>query len=200
MIGQLRGTLERLGTDQVLLDVGGVGYQVRIPLSTYYELEQVGLGETARLLIHTHVRAEALELFGFRTENELVLFERLITISGIGPRLAQVVLSGMAPEEVLQALANGEVARLVRIPGIGKKTAERMVLELRDSAQELVRAAGAEVAVEIDDVAGDTVAALVNLGYRAKEAQKTVDDVRQDHADAPFQELLRLALKKLARV
>jgi holliday junction DNA helicase RuvA len=201
MIGWLRGALRRITPERVVLDVGGVGYVVRVPLSTYYELERIGEGGTAELLIHTHVREDALELFGFVAEVEKTLFERLIGVSGIGPRLAQVILSGMAPGDVLQALAAGDVARLVRIPGVGKKTAERMVVELRDAAAELARASpatAAAAAAPSEDV--DLVLALVNLGYRPADAERAVEAARREHPEAPFRELLRLSLRRLSRV
>ncbi|HVS14991.1 MAG TPA: Holliday junction branch migration protein RuvA [Thermoanaerobaculia bacterium] len=201
MIGWLRGALRRITPERVVLDVDGVGYLLRVPLSTYYELERIGEGGTAELLIHTHVREDALELFGFLSDAEKALFERLIGVSGIGPRLAQVILSGMAPADVLQALAAGDVARLVRIPGVGKKTAERMVVELRDAAAELARAApsgSAAPAVPSED--SDLVQALVNLGYRPADAERAVGAVRREHAEAPFRELLRMSLRRLSRV
>ena len=131
MIGWLSGKVVQAIPDRLILDVGGVGYQVAIPLSTYYEIQKADVGAAIRLYIHTHVREDALALYGFWSEREKELFERLIAVSGIGPRLAQVVLSGMAPDELIAALAAGDVAKLVRIPGVGKKTAERMVVELR---------------------------------------------------------------------
>jgi Holliday junction DNA helicase RuvA len=202
VIGWLRGHLRSVAPGRVLLDVGGVGYAVRTSLSTYYELERLGLGAQAELRIHTHVREDALELFGFASEEEQALFERLIGVSGIGPRLAQGILSGMAPREVLSALAAGDVARLVRIPGVGKKTAERMVLELREAAQHLVATlpAGEPAAPLPRSDDDDLVQALVNLGYRPPEAEKAVHAVRQERPDAPFQELLRAALRRLAKV
>jgi Holliday junction DNA helicase RuvA len=202
VIGWLRGHLRAVGPGRALLDVGGVGYAVRTSLTTYYELERLGLGATAELRIHTHVREDALELFGFASEEELLLFEKLIGVSGIGPRLAQSILSGMAPREVLSALGAADVARLVRIPGVGKKTAERMVLELREAAQHLLATlgAGAPTAPAVRSDEDDLVQALVNLGYRAAEAEKAVQAARQDRPDAPFQELLRAALRRLSKV
>ena len=202
MIGWLRGQLRAVTPGRVLLDVGGVGYTVRTSLSTYYELERLGLGAVAELRIHTHVREDALELFGFASEEEQALFEKLIGVSGIGPRLAQSILSGMAPREVLAALAKGDVARLVRIPGVGKKTAERMVLELREAAQQLQASlpAGERAAPLPRSEDDDLVQALLNLGYRSAEAEKAVQAVRQDKPDAPFQELLRAALRRLAKM
>jgi len=201
MIGWLSGKVVQAVPDRLILDVGGVGYQVAIPLSTYYEIEKTEAGATIRLFIHTHVREDALALFGFWSEREKELFERLIAVSGIGPRLAQVVLSGMAPDELIAALAAGDVARLVRIPGVGKKTAERMVVELRDKLQALAaqlpatRAEGAGGAS--DD---DLVAALVNLGYKPSLAEGAVGAARKEAPGAAFHELLRLALRRLSRV
>lgn len=200
MIGWLRGALRRITPERILLDVAGVGYSVRVPLSTYYELERLGEGGTAELLVHTHVRDDAIELFGFSTEAEKTLFERLIAVSGIGPRLAQVILSGMAPADALQALAAGDVAKLTRIPGVGKKTAERMVVELRDVAAELARAQPAAASATPASEDQDLVQALVNLGYRPGDAERAVEAVRRESPDAPFRELLRLSLRRLSRM
>ncbi|MEM1244771.1 MAG: Holliday junction branch migration protein RuvA [Acidobacteriota bacterium] len=207
MIAHLHGRVLEFETDRLVLDVGGVGYEVRIPLSTYYALAPSrpdGLPEgDVALKIHTHVREDALELFGFFTAEEKALFERLIAVSGIGPKLAQVVLSGMAPLEVLQALAGGDVATLTRIPGIGKKTAERMVVELRDKAGEMVEEAGAERPTEGGTPAGsqtDLVLALVNLGYRQNIAERAVQKVAKELGEgASFQDLLKRALQSLSR-
>ena len=201
MIGWLSGKVVQAVPDRLILDVGGVGYQVAIPLSTYYELQKADAGATIRLFIHTHVREDALALYGFWTERERELFERLIAVSGIGPRLAQVVLSGMAPDELIAALAAGDVARLVRIPGVGKKTAERMVVELRDKLQALAAqlpAARATAASGGSD--NDLVAALVNLGYKPSLAEGAVGAARKEAPEAAFHELLRLALRRLSRV
>jgi Holliday junction DNA helicase RuvA len=201
MIGWLSGKVVQAVPDRLILDVGGVGYQVAIPLSTYYELQKADAGATIRLFIHTHVREDALALYGFWTERERELFERLIAVSGIGPRLAQVVLSGMAPDELIAALAAGDVARLVRIPGVGKKTAERMVVELRDKLQALAAqlpAARATAASGGSD--NDLVAALVNLGYKPALAEGAVGAARKEAPEAAFHELLRLALRRLSRV
>jgi Holliday junction DNA helicase RuvA len=202
VIGWLRGHLRAVTPGRVLLDVGGVGYSVRTSLTTYYELERLGLGAAAELRIHTNVREDAIELFGFASEDEQALFEKLIGVSGIGPRLAQSILSGMAPREVLAALAASDIARLVRIPGVGKKTAERMALELRESAQQLLATLGADprAAPPPRSDEDDMVQALVNLGYRAPEAEKAVQAAKQDKPDAPFQDLLRAALRRLAKV
>lgn len=198
MIGYLQGTLLRSTPDTVLIDVGGVGYAVRVPLSTYYELERAGQGARVALHVHTHVREDDLALYGFWTERELELFEKLIAVSGIGPRLAQVVLSGMASDDLLAALAAGDVARLTTIPGVGKKTAERMVVELRDRVRALAEKLPAERRPSTTE--DDLVAALVNLGYKEVSAERAVAQVRSDNPGAAFHELLRMALKRLSRI
>lgn len=195
MIGHLRGQLLKITPSLVVLDVGGVGYEVRIPLSTYYELQRLERGATASLHIHTHVRDDALALFGFRTEREREIFEHLIAISGIGPRLAQTVLSGMAPDELIAAIAAGDLRRLASIPGIGKKTAERMLVELRDRIRELA----AEMPPEMPPTDGDLVAALVNLGYRQAAAEQAVARVMRKSPDLAFADMLRESLKLLSR-
>ena len=199
MIASLRGRIARLDLQEVVVDVGGVGYGARTPLSTYYELERRGLGAEVELLVHTHVRDDAIELFAFLSLQEQRIFERLITVSGIGPKLAQAVLSGMAPADLLQAIAQGEVARLVRIPGVGKKTAERMILELKDRARTQLEEEGAEVAATPEPV-NDLTEALVGLGYRAGEADRAARTVLREHPEAGLSEALRLALQSLSRV
>ena len=195
MIGSLHGTVLRSGPERVLIDVQGVGYEVNIPLSTYYEIERAGSGPI-RLFIHTHLREDGIALFGFFSEREKLLFEKLIAVSGIGPRLARVVLSGMAADDLLAALAAGDLGRLTSIPGIGRKTAERMVLELRDKMRELA----AELPGRETPAGEEVVSALVNLGYRPAQAERAVADARRDRPDAPFQDLLRASLNRLARI
>ncbi|MES1211269.1 MAG: Holliday junction branch migration protein RuvA, partial [Acidobacteriota bacterium] len=167
-------------------------------LSTYYEIER-GKSPVVRLYIHTHMREDGIALFGFWTEREKGLFEKLIGVGGIGPRLAQVILSGMAPDDLLGAIAGGDTARLGTIPGVGKKTAERMVLELKDKMQELAAELPERtgtVAVPADQ---DVVSALVNLGYKAAQAERAVADARRDRPDAVFHDLLRASLNRLSR-
>ena len=205
MIGLLSGTLLAITPERALVDVGGVGYEVAIPLSTFYELERAevaGAGGKVRLFVHTHVREDQLALYGFATEQEKAIFERLIQVSGIGPRLAQVVLSGMAPEDLIAALAASDLARLTRIPGVGKKTAERMVVELRDKVAALARELPSTTAAIAAGGGSDEelVAALVNLGYKPAQAQAAVGEARKATPQAAFHELLRLALRRLARV
>ncbi|HEV8238412.1 MAG TPA: Holliday junction branch migration protein RuvA [Thermoanaerobaculia bacterium] len=199
MISHLRGRLLSLTPELAVVDVHGVGYAVSLPLSTYYELQKLPGGAEMSLFVHTHVREDALALYGFWTERERALFERLITVSGVGPRLARAILSGLPPEVLLAALAAGDVGRLTRIPGVGKKTAERLVLELRDKAAELAAApASATPAREPDDE--DLLVALVNLGYRRADAEKALAEVRRESAAATVPELLRMSLKRLARL
>lgn len=195
MIGYLRGRLFKKAADVVLLDVGGVGYELRIPLSTFREIEGLAEDSTVELFVHTHVREDALELFGFWSEGEKVLFEKLIGVSGIGPRLAQAALSGMDSDELLTALANSDVARLTRISGVGKRMAERMVVDLR----EVARTMAAEKLDTERQVQRDLVQALVNLGYREPEAQRAVAQAQREIPDGSFQDLLRVSLKGLSR-
>ncbi len=206
MIGHLRGRRLSLGPDQLVLDVNGVGFAVRIPLSTWQELDRLEPDEEFAVFVHTHIRADAIELFGFWTEHERTLFEHCLGVSGVGPRLAQVVLSGGSTQELLAAIASGNVAALVRIPGIGKKTAERMVLELREKAKRMLQEAGAAAAPDALPDDGpeaeqeQVVGALVNLGYRSSEAQQAVSRVLSEAPDIDFPELLRLSLRRLSRL
>ena len=199
MISHLRGKLLSLTPELAVIDVHGVGYAVSLPLPTYYEVQRQPAGAEVSFFVHTHVREDALALYGFLTERERALFERLITVSGVGPRLARAILSGLPPEVLLGALAAGDVARLTRIPGVGKKTAERLVLELREKAAELAATpATTSAALAPDDE--DMLVALVNLGYRRADAERALADVRRESADAEVPELLRMALKRLARL
>ena len=199
MIGRLSGRVVARSPERLILDVGGVGYEVHIPLSTYYEVERLGEGQVVRLFVHTHVREDALALYGFATEREKLLFERLLGVSGIGPRLAQVILSGMAPADLLAALAAGDVPRLISIPGVGKKTAERMVVELRDKMRDLAIADGAPALTPVG-AGDDLVTALVNLGYKEAQAQRAVGQARQESPAAPFADQLRASLRRLSRL
>jgi Holliday junction DNA helicase RuvA len=201
MIGRIRGTLIEKLPGRVVVDVGGVGYDVHIPLSTFYELPEDG-GQLD-LLIHTHVREDALQLYGFGSALEKNLFEKLITVSGIGPKLAITILSGSAPEELVGALSDGRLERLTRIPGVGRKTAERLILELRDKMIALqvgaVRAAARHAAG--DTVRDDLVSALVNLGYRKSDAEASADQAlaEEPEGDRRLENALRRALRSLSR-
>ncbi len=197
MIGYLQGLLLKTTPERVLLDVQGVGYDVHIPLSTYYEIERQAAGARVALFVHTQVREDDISLFGFWTEREKQIFERLVAVTGIGPRLARVVLSGMAPDDLLTAIAGGDVGRLSTIPGVGKKTAERMVLELKEKMRELAAELPERVAPADHDQ--DVVSALVNLGYNARQAERAVADSRKEKPDAAFHDLLRGSLQRLSR-
>ena len=193
MIGRLTGRLAEKNPDGILLDVSGVGYLVHIPLSTFYDLPDVE--SPASLFIHTHVREDTLALYGFLTERERALFLLLLTVAGIGPRVALTVLSGMAPGELVEALRKQDVRRLVSIPGVGKKTADRMVLELSEKVQKFAAAATAEAPPTV--AADDVVSALVNLGYRKNEAERAVEGIARSGAPSEFGDYLKAALKKL---
>ncbi len=193
MIGRLTGRVASKAPDQVLLDVAGVGYLVHIPLSTFYELPEQE--SPASLWIHTHVREEALALYGFLTERERSLFLLLLSVTGIGPKVALTVLSGIPPAELVDALRKQDVRRLVAVPGVGKKTAERMVLELAEKVAGLPgEAAGkAPAAVAADDV----ISALVNLGYRKAEAERAVEATARAGAPKDFGDFLKEALRRM---
>ena len=192
MIALLRGTLVEKNPNQAILDVGGVGYDVTIPITTFSGLPEVG-AET-RLRIHTHVREDALALYGFLTADEKNLFEKLIAVSGIGPGLAVKVLSGMPAGDLLNAIRRNEIEKLVRIPGVGKKTAERMVLELRDK---LPAPAGSEEAAAppISRLEEDVLSALLNLGSARPAAEAAVRKARAAGAPEEFEPLFRKALE-----
>lgn len=200
MIGQLRGKLLSKKPNLVLVDVQGVGYEVSVPLTSYYDLP--GEGNEVVLQVHTHVREDALALFGFCTRREKDFFLKLISISGVGPKLAIAILSGAKVEELAQAIADGNLVRLTAIPGIGRKTAERLVLELKGQITpfllpEHARAAGA--AVGLDGMQEDILSALVNLGYPRANAEKALSAVlRSGTAERSFEGLLRPTLQILA--
>lgn len=195
MIAELRGRLLRKQPQEAVVDVGGVGYRVTIPLSTFYRIGEPGAEVT--LLTHTHVREDALALFGFLTPVEQALFERLIAVSGVGPKLAVSILSGIEAPELVAALRSSDVARLTRIPGVGKKTAERLVLEIKDKLQDV--AASAAVSAGPSAAAADIVSALVHLGYSRPEAERAVERTFREHAEGRFEDLLRAALQVVSR-
>ncbi len=199
MIASLRGVLVAKQPTRVVVDVGGVGYEVHVPLSTYYTLGEVGTEVAVR--VHTHVREDALALFGFATALELALFERLIGINGIGPRLALAVLSGIEPIELVRAVRAHDVTRLTAIPGVGRKTAERIALELKDRLPPGVDLEGGEAARPVPGAAvrDDVLSALVNLGYPRAAAERAVDRVLRAQPAASFEVCLREALRALTR-
>jgi Holliday junction DNA helicase RuvA len=196
MIGHLEGILKRLTATQALVVAGGVGYEVHIALSTYYKLE--GKRDVA-LEIYTHVREDALALYGFAGGEEKYAFEKLISISGIGPTLAQKILSGIEAADLADAIAREDVRKLSSIPGVGKKTAERICLELRDKIA-LPAAAAPSAAPTRHSVDDDVQSALVNLGYRAKDAELALDKTRQElGGEAEFSAVLKRALRHLTK-
>ena len=197
MIAALRGTLAEKRPGGIVVDVGGVGYEVQIPLSTYYAVGERG-AEVA-LRIHTHVREDALSLFGFVTRLELDLFERLIGISGVGPRLALAVLSGMEPSALVEAVRASDVARLTGIPGVGRKTAERIALELKDklAAAALADESGGAAEVGEGNLRGDVISALLNLGYQRPLVERAVSAALK-RKPSDFEGTLRQALRELA--
>ena len=197
MIAFLRGRIHDKQPNRVIVDVGGVGYDVHVPLSTFYNLGDEGAEVSLR--VHTHVREDALQLYGFLTELEQQLFERLIAISGIGPRLATVVLSGMEPRDLVAAVQRADVARLTTIPGVGKKTAERIVLELKDRLPQAAASEPEAPAAEGDDVRADLLSALANLGYQRAAIEKTVEKVMRQSTTTEFEPLLREILKAMTR-
>ena len=194
MIGQLRGRLEDKRPNQVLVDVGGVGYLVQIPLSTFAALGE--LHAEIILLIHTHVREDTLSLYGFLTAREKQFFEMLISASGVGPALALRILSGISVEELVPAIRKGDLERLTRVPGVGKKTAERIVVELRDKMA-VVEEYAAQPTTR-GGLEGDVVSALVNLGYDTRAAEKAAEEARGAGA-ANFEAMLRGALQALSQ-
>lgn len=196
MIARLRGTLADKQPGRVVVDVGGVGYDVRIPLSTYYAVGDRGADVALR--VHTHVREEALLLFGFATVLELDLFERLVGVNGVGPRLALAVISGIEPPALVEAVRASDVARLTGIPGVGRKTAERIVLELKDKLP-AAAADGEADAAETDGrgLRGDVVSALLNLGYPRSPAERAVT-AALERGPGDFDATLRQALRELA--
>jgi Holliday junction DNA helicase RuvA len=200
MIAFLRGRVLDKQPNRLIVDVQGVGYDVHVPLSTFYEAGDPGADITLR--VHTHVREDALQLYGFLTMLEQQVFERLIGISGIGPRLAISVLSGIDPRDLVAAVQRGDVARLTSIPGIGKKTAERIVLELRDRLKQLdvgAAAGTAAVGTPADRLREDLVSALVNLGYHRPQAERYVESALASEPHLAFDQALRRVLKDLIR-
>lgn len=194
MIARLFGKVADKHPSRLIVDVSGVGYDVHVPLSTFYVAADVGAEMALR--IHTHVREDQLALYGFATDLELMMFERLIAVSGIGPKLALAVLSGIEPRELAGAVQRNDLARLTAIPGVGKKTAERICVELRDRLPKVIDAAPASPA---DSLRDDLVSALVNLGYHRQAVDKTIDKILKSQPEPRFEDVLRMALKELSR-
>lgn len=203
MIAVLRGRLASKSAERLVVDVGGVGYEVRVPLSTFTELPEAGV--QIEILTHTHVREDAIVLYGFLTSLEREVFRLLIGVSGIGPRLALNLLSGLSAPEVVRTVIEGSAAPIVAVPGVGRKTADRIIVDLRDRMLKLEgmledAAGGAQAApaqprgAELDDA----VSALTNLGYRQAQAEKALREAREGMPGAPIEGLLRESLRRLA--
>jgi Holliday junction DNA helicase RuvA len=197
MIAHLRGRLLEKHPNRVIVDVQGVGYEVHVPLSTFYELAEPGAEVSLR--IHTHVREDALLLYGFGTLLELQLFERLIGVSGIGPKLALAVLSGIEPSELVAAISQADVARLTGIPGIGRKIAERIGLELKDKMSAFLSPSVAGAPAAGETMRADVLSALTNLGYHRPLAERALDAALKGGHDATFEGTLKRALRELAK-
>ena len=206
MIAHLSGILLSKQATSVILDVAGVGYEVTIPISTFYELEEPG--SRVQLRIYTHVREDALQLYGFKTARERELFMRLISVSGIGPKLGITLLSGMSADEMIASIRTNNLARLTLIPGVGRKTAERLVMELRDkiaalSSPEIEEEFGERPAVAgpptEEAVRADALSALVNLGYQRSAAEKAINAALGESGDISVESILRRSLRRLAK-
>lgn len=206
MIAHLSGTLLSKQATTVIVDVGGVGYEVMIPLSTFYELEEIG--SKVQLRIYTHVREDTLQLFGFKTSRERELFLRLISVSGIGPKLGITLLSGMSADEMVASIRSNNLARLTLIPGVGRKTAERLIVELRDkiatlsspaSEAESIAATGGPISASDDEVREDALSALVNLGYQKSAAERAITAALAEGGDISVESILRRTLRRLAK-
>ena len=199
MIAQIRGTLLEKAPSRLIVDVAGVGYDVQVPLSTFYVVGEPGTGVVLR--IHTHVREDVIALYGFATPLEHDVFERLIAISGVGPKLALAVLSGIEPSELIKAVRVQDIARLTAIPGIGKKTAERISLELKDRLPTTLHTGGQTVAPASaeDQLRTDLLSALLNLGYQRQAVEKAIDKVLRSSPDVRFEQALKDILRLLMR-
>jgi Holliday junction DNA helicase RuvA len=208
MISHLSGTLLSKEPNSVIVDVGGVGYEVTIPVSTFYDLADEGA--PVKLRVYTHVREDVLQLYGFKTRRERDLFMQLISVSGIGPKLGITLLSGMSADEMIASIRTNNLARLTLIPGVGRKTAERLVMELRDKVASLspaefeeelgaATATGAPLATE-DSMRSDVLYALLNLGYQRGTAEKAVTSALDEGGDISVELILRRSLRKLAKI
>lgn len=206
MIAHLSGTLLSKQPNSVIVDVSGVGYDVSIPLSTFYDLGDEG--SAVRLQIYTHVKEDALQLYGFKTPRERELFVNFISVSGIGPKIGIALLSGMSADELIASIKANNLARLTLIPGVGRKTAERLIVDLREKmtalsvtpTEETGGPAEARSGAPEDYVRSDALSALFNLGYQRSAAEKAVDAALSDGGELTIDSVLRRALRKLARV
>lgn len=207
MIAHLNGRLLSKEPNSVIVEVAGVGYEVNIPLSTFYELEE--LGALVQLRIYTHVKEDALQLYGFKTSRERELFVNFISVSGIGPKIGIALLSGMSADELIASIKNNNLARLTLIPGVGRKTAERLIVDLREkmtalSAGQVETEPGTKSDSSIpsgdDDVRSQALSGLLNLGYQRSAAEKAIDSVLREDGEITVESVLRRGLRKLARL
>lgn len=207
MIAHLSGRLLSKEPNSVIVDVSGVGYEVSIPLSTFYELENEG--SNVQLRIYTHVKEDALQLFGFKTTRERDLFVNFISVSGIGPKIGIALLSGMSADELIASIKNNNLARLTLIPGVGRKTAERLIVDLREkmtalAASQVTTDAGTGLETSIqsaaDDVRAQALSGLLNLGYQKSAAEKAIDSALSEDGESTVESVLRRGLRKLARI
>lgn len=204
MIAHLSGTLLSKNPNSVIVDVSGVGYEVNIPVSTFYELEDTGTN--VKLRIYTHVKEDALQLYGFKTARERELFINFISVSGIGPKIGIALLSGMSADELITSIKTNNLARLTLIPGVGKKTAERLIVDLREKMTALSAAQGeedtgarpeaAEASTE-DSVRSQALSGLMNLGYQRSAAEKAIDTALSEGGDLSVESVLKRSLRKL---
>src|SRR6476659_214602 len=207
MIAHLNGRLLAKEATSVIVDVAGVGYEVSIPFSTFYEVGDVGAN--VELRIYTHVKEDALQLYGFKTLLERQLFINLLSVSGVGPKIAIALLSGMTADELVNSIKNNNLARLTAVPGVGRKTAERLVVDLREKMTSLAASQVEETpgdrldtpsASSDDDVRSQALSGLVNLGYQKSAAEKAIDSVLSEDGDITVESVLRRGLRKLARL
>jgi Holliday junction DNA helicase RuvA len=199
VIARIEGTLAEKNPGRLIVNVHGVGYDLLVPLSTFYVVGEPGAPVALR--VHTHVREDVIALYGFATALEQDLFERLIAISGIGPKLALAVLSGIEPPDLVRAITAQDVARLTQIPGVGRKTAERIGLELKDRMPQALQAAAdaAKPPAPEDQLRGDLLSALLNLGYQRAAAEKAIEKQLAQSATARFEDALRAVLRALMK-
>jgi holliday junction DNA helicase RuvA len=197
MFANLSGKLIHKSTNYLVIDVGGVGYQVQAPLSTYYELGEEGSNISLR--IHTVVREDSITLYGFLTEDEKIIFTHVIQVSGIGPKTGIGLLSGLSAGEFVNAVIREDALKISGVPGIGKKTAERIILELKDKVKKLsISTNYSDTVLEVSPLQEDVLSALINLGYQRNRADKAITQIIREHSPERFDDLLRKALKELS--
>ena len=207
MIAHLNGRLLSKEATSVIVDVAGVGYEVSIPFSTFYEVGEVG--SNVELRIYTHVKEDALQLYGFKTLLERQLFINLLSVSGVGPKIGIALLSGMSADELVNSIKNNNLARLTAVPGVGRKTAERLVVDLREKMttlaasqveQEADGRSDSSIPLSDDDVRAQALSGLLNLGYQKSAAEKAIDSALSEDGEATVESVLRRGLRKLARI